>query len=558
MLSRANSFWWSLGALAVSALIVLPVFAIAWLAIGSGESIWPQLARTVLPGYVVQTLALMAGVGVFTLIIGSGTAWLITMYRFPGRKVLQWALVLPLAIPTYIIAYTFVHVFEYAGPMQGAMRQFFSWSSPSDYWFPELRSLPGAIVVLSLVLYPYVYLTSQASFIKQRAAQIEVARTLGSSLPQALRRIALPLARPSIAIGVSLAMMECLNDIGAVEFFGVRTLSVGIYATWLGKGNLAGAAQLALVMLLFVIGLIALEQTGRKMERADTQASKEAAPGGVRLQGIKGLLAMVTCSLPVALGFVLPAGVLLSFAMERGGLITARVYGAAAMNSIMVSLIAALVILGLGLFIAYAQKLSRLRMVALANHLITAGYAIPGAVLAIGVLVPLAGFDNALDSFMRDRFGVSTGLLLTGSMAGLVLAYVVRFLAIGLGSLNAGLKRITPNLSAAARTLGRGPISTLIEIDLPLLRPALLSAALLVFVEAMKELSATLILRPFNFETLATLVYAQASLDQLEDTGLAALTIVAAGIVPIILLSRMMGRTPIFRPAQLVRSAKLR
>ena len=558
MLSRANSFWWSLGALAVSALIVLPVFAIAWLAIGTGEFIWPQLARTVLPVYVVQTLALMVGVGIFTLVIGSGTAWLITMYRFPGRKVLQWALVLPLAIPTYIIAYTFVHVFEYAGPVQGALRQLFSWSSPGDYRFPELRSLPGAIGVLSLVLYPYVYLTSRASFIKQRAAQIEVARTLGSSLPQALRRIALPLARPAIAIGVSLAMMECLNDIGAVEFFGVRTLSVGIYATWLGKGNLAGAAQLALVMLLFVIALIALEQSGRRIERTDTRASKEAAPGGVRLHGIKGFLAMVTCSLPAALGFVLPAGVLLSFAMERGGSITARIYGAAAMNSIMVSLIAALVILGLGLFIAYAQKLSRSRMVALANRLIMAGYATPGAVLAIGVLVPLAAFDNALDSFMRKRFGVSTGLLLTGSMAGLVLAYVVRFLAIGLGSLDAGLKRITPNLSAAARTLGRGPLSTLIEIDLPLLRPALLSAALLVFVEAMKELSATLILRPFNFETLATLVYAQASLDQLEDTGLAALTIVAAGIVPIILLSRIMGRAPIPRPAQLVSSAKLR
>jgi iron(III) transport system permease protein len=558
VLNRANNFWWSLGALAVSSLIILPAFAIAWLAIGSGNSIWPQLARTVLPGYVLQTVALMVGVGLFTLLIGSVTAWLITMYRFPGRKVLQWALVLPLAIPTYIIAYTFVHVFEYAGPVQGILRQLFGWSSPVDYWFPELRSLPGAIFVLALVLYPYVYLTARASFIKQGAAQIEVARTLGSSLPQALRRIALPLARPAIAVGVSLAMMECLNDIGAVEFFGVRTLSVGIYATWLGKGNLPGAAQLAVVMLLFVTALIALERSGRRMERADTRASKEAAPTGVRLHGIKGFTATVVCSVPAALGFILPAGVLLSFAMERGGQMTARAYGAAAMNSVMVSLIAALVILALGLFIAYAQKLSRSPIVALAVRLITAGYATPGAVLGIGVLVPLAAFDNALDGFMRDHFGVSTGLLLTGSVAGLVFAYVVRFLAIGLGSLEAGLKRITPNLTSAARTLGRGPLSTLVEIDLPLLRPALLSAALLVFVEAMKELSATLILRPFNFETLATLVYAQASLDQLEDTGLAALTIVVAGIIPIILLSRMMGKARIIRPAQLLSSSRFR
>jgi iron(III) transport system permease protein len=500
----------------------------------------------------------MAGVGLFTLLIGSGTAWLITMYRFPGRKVLQWALVLPLAIPTYIIAYTFVHVFEYAGPVQGCLRQLFDWTSPADYWFPELRSLPGAIIVLSLVLYPYVYLTARASFIKQGAAQIEVARTLGSSLPQALRRIALPLARPAIAVGVSLAMMECLNDIGAVEFFGVRTLSVGIYATWLGKGNLAGAAQLALVMLLFVTALIALERSGRRMDRADTRAGKETAPGGVRLYGIKGLSATIICGMAPALGFALPAGVLLSFAMERGGQVTAQAYGAAAMNSMMVSLLASLVILALGLLIAYAQKLSRSPIVALAVRLITAGYATPGAVLGIGVLVPLAAFDNALDRFMRDHFALATGLLLTGSVAGLVFAYVVRFLAIGLGSLEAGLKRITPNLTAAARTLGRGPLSTLVEIDLPLLRPALLSAALLVFVEAMKELSATLILRPFNFETLATLVYAQASLDQLEDTGLAALTIVVAGIIPIVVLSRMMGKAAIIRPAQVLSSARLR
>jgi iron(III) transport system permease protein len=558
VLSRANNLWWSLSALVVSALIVLPAFAIAWLAIGASGSIWPQLARTVLAGYVVQTLALMAGVGLFTLLIGSGTAWLITMYRFPGRKVLQWALVLPLAIPTYIIAYTFVHVFEYAGPVQGTLRGLFGWSSPADYWFPELRSLSGAIIVMALVLYPYVYLTARASFIKQGAAQIEVARTLGSSLPQALRRIALPLARPAIAVGVSLAMMECLNDIGAVEFFGVRTLSVGIYATWLGKGNLAAAAQLALVMLLFVTALIALERSGRRMDRADTRASKEAAPSGVRLHGITAVSATIICGIPAALGFVLPAGVLLSFALERGGQVTAQAYGAAAMNSMMVSLLASLVILGLGLLIAYAQKLSRSPVVALAGRLITAGYATPGAVLGIGVLVPLAAFDNAVDSFMRSHLGVSTGLLLTGSVAGLIFAYVVRFLAIGLGSLEAGLKRITPNLTAAARTLGRGPLSTLVEIDLPLLRPALLSAALLVFVEAMKELSATLILRPFNFETLATLVYAQASLDQLEDTGLAALTIVVAGIIPIILLSRMMGKAAITRPAQVLSSARLR
>lgn len=541
MLSGPGRGTWTAGALMVSAIILLPAATIAVLSLKGEESIWPQLAATVLPIYVMQTIGLMAGVGILSFVIGSGTAWLITMYRFPGRRVLKWALVLPLAIPTYIAAYCFLHVFDYAGPVQSTLRAVFEWSRPEDYWFPELRSLPGAIGVLSFVLYPYVYLTARASFLKQGAAQIEVARTLGAGIPAAFRTIALPLARPAIVAGVSLAMMECLNDIGAVEFFGVRTLSVGVYTTWLGKGNLAGAAQLAAVMLVFVIGLIALERSGRKARRLDTMSRKEVPLSGIRLHGGPALVAAIACAVPIMAGFLLPAGVLLSFALQRGGLLTTQAFSAAAFNSISVSAIASSVILLAGLFIAYAQRLARTPAVSMAIWLVTAGYAIPGAVLGIGVLVPLAAFDNGLDAMMRRLFGVSTGLVLTGSVAALIYAYSVRFLAIALGSLEAGLGRVPPSLSAAARTLGRGPIAALVDIDLPLLRPALMSAALLVFVEAMKELSATLILRPFNFETLATLVYAQASLDQLEDTGLAALTIVAVGIVPVIMLTRMMS-----------------
>jgi len=541
MLSGPSRATWTAGALLVSAIIILPAATISVLSLEGEESIWPQLASTVLPVYVVQTVWLMAGVGTLSFVIGSGTAWLITMYRFPGRRVLKWALVLPLAIPTYIAAYCFLHIFDYAGPVQSTLRAIFGWSKPSDYMFPELRSLPGAIGVLSFVLYPYVYLTARASFLKQGAAQIEVARTLGAGIPAAFRTIALPLARPAIVAGVSLAMMECLNDIGAVEFFGVRTLSVGVYTTWLGKGNLAGAAQIAAVMLVFVIGLIVLERSGRKARRLDTMNRKEVPLSGIRLNGGPALVAAIACAIPIMAGFLLPAGVLLNFALQRGGLVTTQAFGAAAFNSVSVSAVAAGVILLAGLFIAYAQRLARTRAVSAAIWLVTAGYAIPGAVLGIGVLVPLAAFDNGLDAMMRRLFGVSTGLVLTGSVAALIYAYSVRFLAIALGSLEAGLGRVPPSLSAAARTLGRGPIAALVEVDLPLLRPALMSAALLVFVEAMKELSATLILRPFNFETLATLVYAQASLDQLEDTGLAALTIVAVGIAPVIMLTRMMS-----------------
>jgi iron(III) transport system permease protein len=541
MLSGPSRATWTAGALLVSAIIILPAVTIGVLSLQGEESIWPQLATTVLPVYVVQTVGLMAGVGTLSFVIGSGTAWLITMYRFPGRRVLKWALVLPLAIPTYIAAYCFLHIFDYAGPVQSTLRATFGWSKPSDYMFPELRSLPGAIGVLSFVLYPYVYLTARASFLKQGAAQIEVARTLGAGIPAAFRTIALPLARPAIVAGVSLAMMECLNDIGAVEFFGVRTLSVGVYTTWLGKGNLAGAAQIAAVMLVFVIGLIVLERSGRRAQRLDTMNRKEVPLSGIRLNGGPALVAAIACAIPIMAGFLLPAGVLLNFALQRGGLVTTQAFGAAAFNSVSVSAVAAGVILLAGLFIAYAQRLARTRAVSAAIWLVTAGYAIPGAVLGIGVLVPLAAFDNGLDAMMRRLFGVSTGLVLTGSVAALIYAYSVRFLTIALGSLEAGLGRVPPSLSAAARTLGRGPIAALVEVDLPLLRPALMSAALLVFVEAMKELSATLILRPFNFETLATLVYAQASLDQLEDTGLAALTIVAVGIAPVIMLTRMMS-----------------
>jgi iron(III) transport system permease protein len=541
MLSGPSRATWTAGALLVGAIIILPAVTIGVLSLQGEESIWPQLATTVLPVYVVQTVGLMAGVGTLSFVIGSGTAWLITMYRFPGRRVLKWALVLPLAIPTYIAAYCFLHIFDYAGPVQSTLRATFGWSKPSDYMFPELRSLPGAIGVLSFVLYPYVYLTARASFLKQGAAQIEVARTLGAGIPAAFRTIALPLARPAIVAGVSLAMMECLNDIGAVEFFGVRTLSVGVYTTWLGKGNLAGAAQIAAVMLVFVIGLIVLERSGRRAQRLDTMNRKEVPLSGIRLNGGPALVAAIACAIPIMAGFLLPAGVLLNFALQRGGLVTTQAFGAAAFNSVSVSAVAAGVILLVGLFIAYAQRLARTRAVSAAIWLVTAGYAIPGAVLGIGVLVPLAAFDNGLDAMMRRLFGVSTGLVLTGSVAALIYAYSVRFLTIALGSLEAGLGRVPPSLSAAARTLGRGPIAALVEVDLPLLRPALMSAALLVFVEAMKELSATLILRPFNFETLATLVYAQASLDQLEDTGLAALTIVAVGIAPVIMLTRMMS-----------------
>jgi iron(III) transport system permease protein len=412
------------------------------------------------------------------------------------------------------------------------------WTSPDDYWFPEIRSLPGAIFVMSMVLYPYVFLTARASFIRQPATQLEVARTLGHTEWGAFRTVALPLARPAIAVGISFALMECLNDIGAAGFFGVRTLTLGIYTTWLSQGNLGGAAQIAAVMLLFVFALVWVERAARKRQAFVMPSQRSRAAQRIRLRGFKGWLAFVACLTPIILGFVMPGLVLMSFAVRRLEALLSLSYLQAVWHSLVLAATAALIAVLLATMLAYANRIAGGGITRKVTRLSSVGYAVPGTVLGIGVLIPLAAFDNTLDTFVRDHFGWSTGLLLSGSIAAVVFAYVVRFLAVSFGSIESGLEKVTPNVAAAARTLGRGPIAAFFEVHLPLLRPALAAAALLVFVDCMKELPATLILRPFNFETLATTVFTLASLDQLEDSALPALTIVLAGLLPVILLAR--------------------
>ncbi len=528
----------SLGALALSLALALPVLTIIYLALTPTENIWPHLFTTVLPGYVWRTVALMTGVGALTFVIGAGTAWLVTAYAFPLRRVFQWALLVPLATPTYIIAYTYVDFLAYSGPLQTQLRALAGWHTPADYWFPEIRSLGGSIVILSMVLYPYVFLTARASFIRQSPAHLEVARTLGQTAWGAFFRVGLPMARPALAVGISLAMMECLNDIGAAGFFGVRTLSLGVYTTWLAQGNLGGASQIALVMLVFVFALLWIERQGRRHQTFAPSAQRHRPMQRKRLEGWRGAAATVACVLPILLGFIIPAIILIGFASRRLAASASLDFLRAASNSLILSAVAAVVAVILGLCLAYANRISRSRTARLAIRLSSVGYAVPGTVLGIGLLIPFAAFDNAFDAVMREQFGISTGLLLSGTIIAVTSAYVVRFLAISFGSLESGLHKVTPNLASAARTLGRGPLQALREVHLPLLRPAIVSAALLVFVDCMKELPATLILRPFDFETLATTVFTLASLDQLEESALPALTIVAAGLIPVILLSR--------------------
>lgn len=535
---RRASPGWTIAVALILAVMLLPVITILVLAISPSAGVWHHLVSTVLPGAMWTTALLLLGVGVLTLVVGTGTAWLVTMHRFPGRAIVDRLLVVPLAMPTYIVAYCYVELLDYAGPVQTAVRSLTGATGPRDYWFPDVRSLPGAILVFSAVLYPYVYLSARASFVQQSVCALEVARTLGRTPLGAFWSVALPLARPALAAGVALALMESLNDLGAVQHLGVETLSASVYATWLQRSSLAGAAQIATAMLLFVVLLLAAERLARG------QASSQHTTGRYRsipfqdIEGWRGYAAAGLCLLPFIVGFVVPAGVLMGHAVRHHREAIAGGFWLAAANSLFLAALVASVAVLLALILAYATRTAANSFTRPAIRLAGIGYAIPGTVLALGLLVPLAAFDNAVDAVLRSSIGISSGLMLSGTVFALTLAMVTRFIAVALGSVEAGLERISPNLDAAARALGETAVSTLVRVHIPILLPALGAAALLVFVDAMKELPATLLLRPFNFETLATHIYGFAALEQFEQAALGALTIVVAGLVPVLLLHK--------------------
>jgi len=533
---------WAAGAVVIAVLVALPVVTVVVMAMFPTENIWPHLLDTVLPGYVINTLELMAGVALGTILIGVTAAWLITMCEFPGRRIFEWALVLPLAMPAYVVAYVYTDILEFAGPVQGLLRDLTGWNTGRDYWFPEIRSLGGAITIMTMALYPYVYLLARSAFLEQSSGVGEAARTLGCSAWAAFRRVSLPMARPSIVVGVALVLMETLNDFGTVEFFAVETLTTGMFNVWLVMGNTGGGAQIAVVMLLFVIGLLIAERTARRRRGYHDTSTRPGRALRYKLSTGRRIAAVLVCAAPIVVGFVVPAGLLISYAIEFYDVSMENRFPQAAANSIMLAGLAAGIAAMVGLFLAYAVRMRKSRALTLLARFASLGYAVPGAVLAIGILFPFGLFDNALDRFMRDTFGVSTGLLLSGTIAALLFAYVVRFLALAYGTLEAGLGRVTPHMDDAARTLKHGPAKALIKVNLPIIRGSIMTAAILIFVDSMKELPATLLLRPFNFDTLATYVYQFASDELLEECALGALTIVAAGVIPVILLTRVMGR----------------
>lgn len=522
---------------------MLPLGGIVYFALRGSGDVWPGLVANVLPYALRTTLLLLIGVGVLVAAIGVGTAWLVTMFRFPGKGLLEWALLLPLAVPTYIIAYAYLDVLHPLGPVQTTLRAILGIAHPRDLWFPEIRSLSGCIFLLGMVLYPYVYLPVRAVFQMQSATTLEVARTLGANRARVFFRVAVPLARPAIAIGVSLALMEALNDIGASEFLGVRTLTVAIYTTWTVRMSVEGAAQIALVMLAVVFSLILLERWARRRQLYSSQARRHHTPIPQSLTGLAGIGATLACAAPVILGFVVPASYLAIASWRRVAVAgVPRALGGWVANSVTLAAVATVVTILVGLFLVYSIRLSRNPAAPVLVRIASAGYAVPGTVLAVGLLVPLATLDNLIADAARKSFGVSTGLVLTGSGAALVLAYVLRFLAISAGSIEAGLAKVSPHLDMAARSLGSRPAKILATIHLPLIAPAIFAAAALVFVDVMKELPATLLLQPFNFTTLATALYGEAKRGTYEDGAVAALAIVAVGLVPVILLARLNAR----------------
>jgi iron(III) transport system permease protein len=528
---------WSVGAALIAGLVLMPVLAVVWFAFHPTENIWPHLIATTLPRYLGNTLVVMAGVGVLTAAMGTGAAWLVVNYTFPGRAVLQWALLLPLAVPAYVAAYALVDFLEYAGPVQTALRATFGWQSAADYAFPPVRTRGAAILVLAGALYPYVYLLARAAFREQSGAAAEVARALGAGPVARFWRVGLPLARPAIAAGVAIVMMETLADFGAVEHFAVQTLTTGIFSVWLQAGNLGGAAQLSTVALSLIVLLVTLEKISRRRLRHAGAGRGLRPVVPARLTGWQGALALAACLIPFAGGFLLPVGVLLSHAFDAAEWVEPGL-ARALLHSLGVGGIAALLTVLLGLFMVYGTRLSGHRLPLLLLPVTSIGYAAPGAVLGIGILIPLAAFDNALADAVLAATGQDPGLILTGSTAALILAYVVRFFAIAQGAADGALGRIPPSLPMAARSLGRTAGQTLRAVHLPLMRASIGSALLLVFVDCVKELPATLILRPFGYETLATRVHAKARLEDITGAAPAALTITLVGLVAVLLLAR--------------------
>lgn len=531
--------WWLIGICSITTLACLPLVALLVMAFSGNLDALHRIATTVLPRSSITTVLLLLGIAIVAGTMGTVSAWLVAFFQFPGRKFVSWALMLPLAVPTYISAYAFSEFFAFTGPVQSAVRNLFSYQLSGDYWFPEIRSLPGAIFVLSFVLYPYVYLSVRALFFLQGRRALEAANILGASAPRAFAQVLLPLARPALALGLVLAMMEAINDIGAMQFLGVQTLTFSVFSIWTNQSDLSGAAQLALVLLALVAVLIFAERWARRGQKYQGLGSGNKEPHQrSHLKGAPAAMASAAGLLPIILGFGIPVCTLAIYAsryIDQG--IDTRLLAAIA-TSVSLATFAAIFTVILALFLTYAARVDNTRSARGLVRFASLGYAIPGTIVALGLFLPLASFDNWVDGAMRDVFGWGFGLLITGSGATLIYAYAVRFMAMAEGSIDGALCKISPNLDQAALCYGANRFGIFWRILMPILRPAVATAALLVFIETLKELSATMVLRPFGIETVAIYVHDLATRGRVEQAGIGALMIVLVGLVPVLIISR--------------------
>ena len=533
---------WSVTVWTIALLVALPILVVLSSVFSPSEGVFSHLASTVLSQYITNSLMLMVGVGLGVLVLGIGTAWLVTICRFPGSHIFEWALLLPLAAPAYLLAYTYTDWLDYYGPVQFWLRSQFGWQSVNDYWFPDVRSLGGAIVMFSLTLYPYVYMLARVAFLEQSVCTLEASRSLGCGPWRGFFKVALPLARPAIMAGLSLALMETLSDFGAVDYFGVSTFTTGIYRTWFGMGAQVAAAQLSAMLMVFILVLIVLERWSRRQAKYYQANNSLKRPQTYNLQGIRAWGALLACGLPITLGLLLPAGLLAHMTFTNLEETLDNRFWELAQHSLILAGLTAGIGVIVALVLGYGERLSKQRSVGMGVRLASMGYAVPGAVIAVGILIPVVKFDKALSAWIESATGNNVGLLLTGSITALIFAYLVRFLAVALGTVESGLSKIRPTIDDASRSLGCSPTKTLVKIHVPLMTSSLFTALMLVFVDVMKELPATLVMRPFNFDTLAVRVYQYASDERLVEASAPALMILLVGLLPVVVLSWRIAR----------------
>ena len=542
-----NRFWnveWTdslryLG-VAVALMMLVPMAGLVGSLFAADGAAWTHISRTTLPELVSNSLVLAVAVALGVVSIGTICAWITAHHDFPGRPVFEWLLILPLAMPAYVMAYAYTDVLQYAGPLQDALRESFGWQRKADYWFPEIRSLQGAAVMLTFVLYPYVYVLARVAFLEQSSSLSEAGRTLGHGRFGIFWRISLPLARPAIAAGTALALMETLADYGTVSYFGLPTFTTGIFNAWYAQGDRASASKLAAILMVFVAAVMVIEHAARRRSRFYQGGGRK--PMRIGLRGMGGWIAAVVCSIPIVIGFILPTLILLKLAIADGDASFGTRFIKFAGNSFSVAAITALIAVAIALLLTYGARLSKSRWSHAVNLAVGLGYAIPGTVIAVGVLIPIARLDHELTECLEKLSGHAVPLLLTGSAMILVYAYLIRFLGIALQSVDAGLARITPSMDDVARSLGASASGVAMRVHVPLLKNSLVTAALLVFVDVMKELPATLVLRPFNFDTLAVQAYNLAMDERLPEASTASLAIVAVGLIPVVLASRAITR----------------